>query len=103
MLIIPLLVVLLVCLCGGFAFAASRGYRIPVGICLALIIVGGFLAVAPSAFSFLLQALGRSPHFTEGYLTDGERMACWVPSAILFVVGILGAVFSRRAGGSPPK
>ena len=91
-------IVLLACVVGGFALAASRGYRMPVGVCLALLIIGGFLSVAPTGFSFLLQMIGRPPSFS-----DGERMACWVSGAIMGFAGIVGSVFARRSVSGPPQ
>ena len=92
-----LTIVLAVCFAVGLAVAASRGYRMPVAVCLALIILGGLVVVAPIAFSFLLQAIGRTPQFS-----GEERLACWIAGAIMCIVGILASIFARGST-NPPK
>ena len=91
-------VIFLVCVIGGLAFAAKRGLRLPLAVCLVLIILGGLLVLAPATFSFLLQALGRATRISEN-----EQIPCWILGGIMVLVGIVGALFSKRSSVPPPQ
>jgi hypothetical protein len=66
----------------------------PIGICLTLFIVGAFVVLAPTIFSFLLQLFGRD----GGVGADHSMLG-----GIMVFVGIVGAIFSRRAVAGSPK
>jgi hypothetical protein len=83
--------VLIACLGLYLVVAASRGCTMPVSVCLALIIIGAVMALAPVTFSFFLQLAGRQPQFT-----DDERITCWVLGGALAMTGLVGSVLSRR-------
>jgi hypothetical protein len=51
----------------GLALAAARGHKMPIGVCLTLIIVGALVVLAPTVFSFLLRLFEESK----------QTMACW--------------------------
>ena len=94
--IIPL--VLIACFVVALAKAASNGYTIPVKVCLALIVVGALVLLAPTGFSFLLQLFGREPRISH----DGQT-TCRILGGIMAMVGIIASIFSTRSSGTPPK
>jgi hypothetical protein len=85
---------LVTCVIVGLALAAARGHTMPTGICLILIMVGAFVVLAPTIFSFLLQLFGR-----EGAVGADHGML----GGIMVFVGIVGSIFSRRSTAMPPK
>lgn len=95
---IIMLLVLIGGLVGGLALAASRGYTIPIAVCLALIVGGIVLILAPTAFSFLLQLAGRVPKITED-----EKIAGWIIGSVMILIGVTASLFSRKSISGPPK
>jgi ABC-type multidrug transport system permease subunit len=78
----------------GLALAAARGHKMPIGICFTLIIVGALVVLAPTVFSFLLRLFGRD----GGVEADNGMLG-----GIMVFVGIVGAIFSRRAVAGASK
>jgi hypothetical protein len=85
-------------LVGGLSLAASRGYRIPFAVCLALVIGGIALLVMPAAMSFMLLLANRTP-----YMDEHEKEVYWTIGGILTFVGVIASIFCRKCNGIPPK
>ncbi|MCC6232139.1 MAG: hypothetical protein IT580_05815 [Verrucomicrobiales bacterium] len=85
----------LITCCGlGLVFAARRGHAMPISVCLVLVILGSLIAMAPTAFSFVLQVNGRQPQFSQD-----EIITCWVLGGTMTVVGAVASVVSHRVAG----
>jgi len=91
---LALVLVLVPCVIGGMALAAARGHSMPMGICITLIILGALVVLAPTVFSFLLRLFGR-----DGGIEADHSML----GGMMVFVGIVGAIFSRRAVAGSPK
>ena len=75
-------------------------------VSLTLIVLGTMLVAMPLFLSFLLHAFSAfSVHgeFDRKVFDVGQQVACWVPGGLMLLIGIVSALFSRRAEAKPPK
>lgn len=95
---LELVILLVIAIPIAMGIAARRGHRMSVAVCLALIIIGAIMLLAPIGMSFILQMLGRTPRFSQD-----EQITCWVVGGIFCFLGVIGSFLAKRSTADDSK